>query len=71
LEAGREIRDSLLPYRLYPSALLLLTGIGKENKGILSKPKAERLAGAFGTLFSLRGVRFITRGSLFIGDPWA
>jgi hypothetical protein len=50
---------------------MLLTGNKKENKEILSKPKAERLPGAFGTLFSLQCVRFITRGSLFIGDPWA
>jgi hypothetical protein len=42
----------------------------KETRIILSRPKAERLADAFGTLFSLQYVRFITRGSLFIGDPW-
>jgi hypothetical protein len=40
------------------------------NKEILSRPKTERTAVAFGALFSLQGVRFITRGSLFIGDPW-
>jgi hypothetical protein len=37
----------------------------------LRKPKAEKPAGAFGALFSLRCVRYITRGSLFIGGPWA
>jgi hypothetical protein len=42
----------------------------RQNKEILSKPKTEKLAKAFGALFSLQGVRFITRGSLFIGDPW-
>jgi hypothetical protein len=40
------------------------------NKEILSRPKTERTAVAFGALFSLQCVRFITRGSLFIGDPW-
>jgi hypothetical protein len=35
------------------------------------KLKTEELAKAFGALFSLQGIRFITRGSLFIGDPWA
>jgi hypothetical protein len=42
----------------------------RQNKEILSKPKTEELAKTFGALFSLPGVRFITRGSLFIGDPW-
>jgi hypothetical protein len=37
---------------------------------ILCEPKTEELAKAFGALFSLQGIRFITRGSLFIGDPW-
>jgi hypothetical protein len=41
---------------------------GKEE--ILNRPKTERPADAFGALFSLQCVRFITRGSLFIGDPW-
>jgi hypothetical protein len=40
------------------------------TRKILCKPKTEELAKAFGALFSLQGVRFITRGSLFIGDPW-
>jgi hypothetical protein len=42
----------------------------QEMKQVLSRPKTERLAVAFGALFSLQRVRFITRGSLFIGDPW-
>jgi hypothetical protein len=41
------------------------------TRKILRKPKTEELARAFGALFSLQGIRFITRGSLFIGDPWA
>jgi hypothetical protein len=45
------------------------TGKGRNRR--LAKPKAERLAGAFGALFSLLHVRSITRGSLFIGGPWA
>jgi hypothetical protein len=40
------------------------------NKGTLNRPKTEGTIEAFGALFSLLGVRFITRGSLFIGDPW-
>jgi hypothetical protein len=42
----------------------------KCNKETLGEPKTERLAVAFGALFSLQCVRFITRGSLFIGEPW-
>jgi hypothetical protein len=42
-----------------------------ETREILRRPKTEELARAFGALFSLQGIRFITRGSLFIGDPWA
>jgi hypothetical protein len=42
----------------------------KCSKGTLGEPKTERLAMAFGVLFSLQCVRFITRGSLFIGEPW-
>jgi hypothetical protein len=42
----------------------------KETRQILSRPKTERPAADFGALFSLQRVRFITRGSLFIGDPW-
>jgi hypothetical protein len=64
-----------LPYGFYTSSvstlLLLLTRNKEGNKETLNKPKAEKLAGAFGALFSLLCVRFITRGSLFIGDPWA
>jgi hypothetical protein len=37
--------------------------------GTLGRPKIERLAVAFGALFSLQCVRSITRGSLFIGVP--
>jgi hypothetical protein len=40
------------------------------NKEILSRPKTEITVVAFGALFSLQCARFITRGSLFIGDPW-
>jgi hypothetical protein len=40
------------------------------NEEILSRPKTKRTAIAFGALFSLQCVCFITRGSLFIGDPW-
>jgi hypothetical protein len=40
------------------------------TRKILGQPKTEELAKAFGALFSLQGIRFITRGSLFIGDPW-
>jgi hypothetical protein len=61
---------SILPF-VYPYELLLLTGNTIESKETLSKPKTDGLAGAFGALFSLQCVRFITRGSLFIGDPWA
>jgi hypothetical protein len=57
--------------RLLLSLLLLLSRNEERKKETLSKPKAERLAGAFGALFSLLRVRFITRGSLFIGGPWA
>jgi hypothetical protein len=47
------------------------TKLHKENaKETLSRPKTEGTAIAFGALFSLQCVRFITRGSLFIGDPW-
>jgi hypothetical protein len=60
----------ILPF-VYLYELLLLTGNKIESKETLSKPKAERPAGAFGALFSLQCVRFITKGSLFIGDPWA
>jgi hypothetical protein len=49
---------------------LKLNRIVKETKTILSRPKTERPAGAFSALFSLQCVRFITRGSLVIGDPW-
>jgi hypothetical protein len=42
----------------------------KRDKVILSRPKTEKQAVAFGALFSLQCVRFITRGSLFIGDTW-
>jgi hypothetical protein len=49
-------------------------GITKQNrkcsKETLGEPKTEGLAEAFGALFSLQCVCFITRGSLFIGDPW-
>jgi hypothetical protein len=41
------------------------------KKKTLSRPKTERLAVAFGAFFSLQCVCFITKGSLFIGDPWA
>jgi hypothetical protein len=51
--------------------LLLLTGNKEGNKETLNKPKAVKLVGAFGALFSLQRVRFITRVSLFIGGPWA
>jgi hypothetical protein len=61
---------SILPF-VYPYELLLLTGNKIESKETLNKPKAEGLAGAFGALFSLQCVHFITKGSLFIGDPWA
>jgi hypothetical protein len=44
--------------------------IQEGNKGALNRPKAEETADAFGALFSLQCVRFITKGSLFIGDPW-
>jgi hypothetical protein len=54
-----------------PLRALLLTGNKTESKETLSKPKADGLAGAFGALFSLQCVRFSTRGSLFIRDPWA
>jgi hypothetical protein len=47
-----------------------LNSTGNEIRKMLSRPKTERLAEAFGALFSLQCVRFITRGSLFIGDPW-
>jgi chromosome segregation and condensation protein ScpB len=40
------------------------------NKRTLNRPKTEETTEAFGALFSLQCVRFITRGSLFIGDPW-
>jgi hypothetical protein len=40
------------------------------TRKIICEPKTEELAKAFGALFSLQGVRFITRGSLFIGGPW-
>jgi hypothetical protein len=43
----------------------------ERNKETVSKPKTERPDVAFGALFSLQCVRFITRGSLFIGGPWA
>jgi hypothetical protein len=41
-----------------------------KDEDMLSKPKTERTVVAFGTLFSLQCVRFITRGSLFIVGPW-
>jgi hypothetical protein len=40
------------------------------NKRTLNRPKTGETTDAFGALFSLQCVRFITRGSLFIGDPW-
>jgi hypothetical protein len=42
-----------------------------ETQQIHCKLKTEELARAFGALFLLQVIRFITRGSLFIGDPWA
>jgi hypothetical protein len=66
LEAGGETIVLLLPslpnrfYTPSTSTLLLLLSRNKEgNKETLSKPKAERLAGAFGALFSFLCVRFI------------
>jgi hypothetical protein len=50
--------------------MLKLNRIVKGTRVILSRLKTERPADAFGALFSLLCVRFITRGSLFIGDPW-
>jgi hypothetical protein len=50
-------------------------GINKQNRKCgeetLGEPKTERLAVAFSALFSLQCVCLITRGSLFIGGPWA
>jgi hypothetical protein len=63
---------------LLPRSYLYHSRRGKEmrkhstgHKEMLSGPKTERLAVAFGALFSLQCVCFITRGSLFIGGPWA
>jgi hypothetical protein len=47
----RSPTDTTLP--LFLTLLLLLSQNKKGNKETLSKPKAERLVGAFGALFSL------------------
>jgi hypothetical protein len=70
LEAGGGTIDLLLPYRFYTSftstSLLLLTRNKEGNKETLSKPKAERLVGAFGALFSLLCVSVSLQGVYYL-----